>query len=1149
MSGSVLVFMQAVIPKSKSFDIPPQAINSVKKILKSIERRYQARILYRHRPVPGVWIHVLSHEGIEACWREIEAHIDSIQITKHITIDIFQAKYLQRKRAEDLLLFKCEVNIPPIAKLPAGKQDLTITIHGKCGLVEKAAKSIEQWCSGCLIEKCQIRCPSRYLPAWRKRWGEFSREQEEKYDIIIEFSHVQEHQPKAHRKPSLKPDGDISVTFFICGSDHVAVRAVKDLIISEENAHSLSEKQIKLTDSQVSAVLSGLKNKQLNPEIKYTIVLDVDRKAGLVTLQCPLAAKADLLNAEEDILKYAGEHLITSKEMHCGDEVVGHMLTSKSFDYFDQVEKVARQNQVSIRPLSKPKLGLQLAGNQAAIQAVEQKAQSVLTTISQRIGHGELIVNSSCLPVFSTSDFAQFDSRLREELCVLCLYPKAGKQSKILREVVCKPSSCDHLVTIQICMGDIVYENVDAIVNPANEDLMHTGGLAKSIVDAGGPSIQSQCTQYVQEHGRVLTGTAVCLDSGSLPCCKIIHAVGPCWKDGMQEERRLKLIRAIFTSIVCGEEAGVGSIALPAIGTGIFGVPEDVCAKASLLVIGYYFKNHPESKIHIVRFVLFTQEIADAFLNVIDSGVFNEIAVARASVQPQQPQSSVASQCSPQNSSSSYIWYWQDDLKSYTPYSKAASKLLTTDYLQSPTGTFRFQIGVSTYTVDFQCMTQTNESSGRIRKVKYVVSTESKSTKPDRTVQWYYRDDTRQFTPYLPSDSKVIESMFHELSTSSILKINGRMYKFDFQAMQQVNCHTKYKRPIKRELIAAQNQGDRETKGAASAAHEEDPPKSKHIVISFKGPKENLPKAKARLEDKLNNAIKKHNIPLPATSTPALETTLKGIAGNHNVSYIIETNAKVSGTGSTMKDDRVRILKLEGLERAIQKTVTAVQDEIIKFQASKQSKMEPPPEWEMQIKTTQLFHIQTGTPEWDRVSGKFKETMSNVRLVSIQRIQNRWLWEKYVQHKERMQQKNAGRINEKELFHGTSSTPPDQIYDSEEGFDMRYCAKGMWGQANYFAASARYSDAYAYAEQNGRKVMFLAKVLTGDTYTSEADKSLRMPPLKDVTSVVGVQLRQVRYDTVSGYTRGFQVYMTYSNDKAYPAYLIKYIPAASYTHV
>ena len=167
--------------------------------------------------------------------------------------------------------------------------------------------------------------------------------------------------------------------------------------------------------------------------------------------------------------------------------------------------------------------------------------------------------------------------------------------------------------------------------------------------------------------------------------------------------------------------------------------------------------------------------------------------------------------------------------------------------------------------------------------------------------------------------------------------------------------------------------------------------------------------------------------------------------------------------------------------------------------------------------------------------------MPNAEIIQISRIQNTWLWGKYVSHKKRLDLKNNGNVNEKELFHGTSNNNPALIYDSEDGFDMRYSAQGMWGVANYFAVNASYSNGYAHHTPNGYKEMFLVKVLTGDSYDCQPDSSLRMPPVKQSGSSNGkVQLGKMKYDTVTGNTHGSRVYMTYDNDKAYPTYLIEY---------
>ena len=85
-------------------------------------------------------------------------------------------------------------------------------------------------------------------------------------------------------------------------------------------------------------------------------------------------------------------------------------------------------------------------------------------------------------------------------------------------------------LTIQVRMGDITEEQVDAIVNAANGSLRHGGGLAAAIVRRGGNEIQRESDRYVNENGVIPTGRVGVTGPGALPCKWIIHAVGPVWK-------------------------------------------------------------------------------------------------------------------------------------------------------------------------------------------------------------------------------------------------------------------------------------------------------------------------------------------------------------------------------------------------------------------------------------------------------------------------------------------------------------------------------------------------------------------------------------------------------------------------------------------
>lgn len=98
---------------------------------------------------------------------------------------------------------------------------------------------------------------------------------------------------------------------------------------------------------------------------------------------------------------------------------------------------------------------------------------------------------------------------------------------------------------------------------------------------------------------------------------------------------------------------------------------------------------------------------------------------------------------------------------------------------------------------------------------------------------------------------------------------------------------------------------------------------------------------------------------------------------------------------------------------------------------------------------------------------------------------------------------------------------------------MRFSAQGMWGLANYFAHNSKYSNDYSSKTAAGESQMFMATVNVGKFFEMNPDRSLKMPPL-----LPGSQAD--RYDSVKGHTGGSDVYMVYSNKKAYPSYLITY---------
>jgi O-acetyl-ADP-ribose deacetylase (regulator of RNase III) len=155
-----------------------------------------------------------------------------------------------------------------------------------------------------------------------------------------------------------------------------------------------------------------------------------------------------------------------------------------------------------------------------------------------------------------------------------------------------------------VVRGDLLEEPADAIVNAANGHLAHGGGIAGIISRAAGPALQGESDRIVRERGPFPSGSAVATAAGKLPFKAVIHAVGPRQGEGDEEA---KLVRALASAFDLAKAHGWETVSFPAVSSGIFAVPLDVCARAYIAAA----RAAPISK---VRLCLRDQPIIDAVL-------------------------------------------------------------------------------------------------------------------------------------------------------------------------------------------------------------------------------------------------------------------------------------------------------------------------------------------------------------------------------------------------------------------------------------------------------------------------------------------------------------------------------------------------------
>ena len=161
---------------------------------------------------------------------------------------------------------------------------------------------------------------------------------------------------------------------------------------------------------------------------------------------------------------------------------------------------------------------------------------------------------------------------------------------------------------IEAVQGDITREEVDAVVNAANEHLAGGGGVDGAIHRAAGwERLQDACRAL----GGCPTGEAVATPGFDLAARWIIHAVGPRWRGGQGGEADL-LASAYRRSLEVADELGAKSVAFPAISTGVYGYPKAEATRVAVETL-----RGADSRVELVRLVAFDEDTLELYRGLL----------------------------------------------------------------------------------------------------------------------------------------------------------------------------------------------------------------------------------------------------------------------------------------------------------------------------------------------------------------------------------------------------------------------------------------------------------------------------------------------------------------------------------------------------
>ena len=162
---------------------------------------------------------------------------------------------------------------------------------------------------------------------------------------------------------------------------------------------------------------------------------------------------------------------------------------------------------------------------------------------------------------------------------------------------------------ITVVQGDITAQEVDAVVNAANNAMRGGGGVDGAIHRAGGPAVLEDCVRRFP-HG-LATGDAGWTTAGAMPARWVIHVVGPVHGRGSRDQLTSCYRRALEVA----DGLGASTVAFPLVSAGVYGWPKEDAIDAALEVFRTAGSSVAES-----RMVAFDRSTYDLIAERLSAG-------------------------------------------------------------------------------------------------------------------------------------------------------------------------------------------------------------------------------------------------------------------------------------------------------------------------------------------------------------------------------------------------------------------------------------------------------------------------------------------------------------------------------------------------
>ena len=420
-------------------------------------------------------------------------------------------------------------------------------------------------------------------------------------------------------------NGDLSVV----GTESDVAEKARDLVKT-----LIVEECVDLDEDQVQLEKSG-KWHQLKEEITEKRILTLSFDRGNKNI-CLVGVKEDVPVAVKAVKRFLTENTIISSAVtlpkgcrrflvkYCEQEL--RQIQEELKEYSTRIKGLAEEDEEHL-VVSGTSCGVDKA--KELIQDLASKVQSQKVPVSKP-GMRKVLDRSKGKKLLSMLE--------NENKCVIEYCNPSKDDAKEVTEetkVEKKKESLYELLTpdgkrILVFKDNICDRNVDVIVSAANSKLHHVGGVSKTVYERAGEAFKAECDRFVIDRGPILDGQVAVTSAGKLPFQKVIHAVGPRWEKKAAQEKlmgktpREEKILSYAVKNALDAAKGYNSVAIPAIGTGVFEFPRELCAQIMVESVLAFFQENPSCLLSEVQFTSIDDGVVKAIANEMDSKLLND---------------------------------------------------------------------------------------------------------------------------------------------------------------------------------------------------------------------------------------------------------------------------------------------------------------------------------------------------------------------------------------------------------------------------------------------------------------------------------------------------------------------------------------------